>query len=56
MRLLPALAFVPVANVVHDFEALCDSGELPPEGQPVVDYFEDTWIGEHFIFFRKYLH
>lgn len=45
MRLLAAIAFVPTADVVRAFEMLCDENILPPEAQPVMDYFEDTWIG-----------
>src|ERR1051325_3594150 len=41
--MLAALAFVPEADVEIAFEALAD--ELPLEAQPVVDYFEDTYIG-----------
>ena len=45
MRMLPALAFVPVGTVVEAFELLCDNNTFPHEAQEVVDYFEDTWIG-----------
>lgn len=45
MRLLPALAFVPAANVVDIFEQLCEDNVIPQEAQGVLDYFEDTWIG-----------
>lgn len=45
LRLLPALAFVPEQSVVEAFERLCDKNVFPCEVQPVVDYFEDTWIG-----------
>ncbi|KAK4871763.1 hypothetical protein RN001_015887 [Aquatica leii] len=37
--------FVPTQYVVEAFEMLCDDDILPPELQPIVDYFEDTWIG-----------
>lgn len=43
--MLPALAFVSVENVVQAFEILVDNGNLPAELDPLVDYFEDTWIG-----------
>ena len=45
LRMLCALAFVPVEGVVDAFEALCDNEVFPFEAQDVVDYFEDTWIG-----------
>ena len=45
MRLLPALAYVPLTDVVEAFNRLTESDALPAEAQPVVDYFEDTWIG-----------
>ena len=46
MRMLPALAFVPGQNVVSAFETLCESDELPLEAEPVVQYFEENWIGK----------
>lgn len=45
MRSLAAIAFVPTEIVTEVFEHLCQQGVFPPESQPVVDYFEDTWIG-----------
>ena len=45
MRMLSAVAFIPVTEVVAAFEKLCDSGMYPAEAQSVLDYFEDTWIG-----------
>ena len=46
MRMLSAVAFIPVTEVVAAFEKLsCDSGMYPVEAQSVLDYFEDTWIG-----------
>ena len=39
------MVFVPVDQVVHAFEALIDEELYPPEALPVIDYFEDTWIG-----------
>ena len=41
--MIPALAFVPPQDVIATFEELCD--ELPAESQPVIDYFEDTYVG-----------
>ncbi|XP_066948591.1 uncharacterized protein [Macrobrachium rosenbergii] len=45
LKMLSALAFVPVHAVIGAFEELCDSDAIPLEAQPVVDYMEDTWIG-----------
>lgn len=45
MRMLAALAFVPELSVVQYFEHLCDYGNFPDAAQPVLDYFEDNWIG-----------
>jgi hypothetical protein len=45
MRMLFAVAFIPVTEVVAAFEKLCDSGMYPTEAQSVLDYFEDAWIG-----------
>ena len=43
LRMIPALAFVPPQDVIAAFKELSD--ELPAESQPVVDYFEDTYVG-----------
>lgn len=45
IRMLCAIAFVPVSNVVSYFEHLIESTNFPEEAQPVLDYFEDNWIG-----------
>ncbi|XP_031350480.1 uncharacterized protein LOC116176146 [Photinus pyralis] len=45
MRYLSALAFVPLNELVQSFDLLLDNNVFPPEAQPVIDYFEDTWIG-----------
>lgn len=45
MKMLPALAFVPEEHVIQYFEVLCDENVFPEEAQPIIDYFEDTWIG-----------
>ena len=42
-RMLVAIAFVPVNDIIDSFELLQE--ELPNELQPVTDYFEDTFIG-----------
>ncbi|XP_041371610.1 uncharacterized protein LOC121385139 [Gigantopelta aegis] len=43
IRMIPALAFVPVAGVPATFELIQE--DLPEELQPILDYFEDTFIG-----------
>ena len=45
MKMLPALAFVPADFVEQAFEILIDERIFPEEAQPVIDYFEDVWIG-----------
>jgi hypothetical protein len=41
--MISALAFVPPADVTEAFEVLCD--HVPRELHPVMDYFEDNYIG-----------
>ena len=43
VRMLAALAFVPEPDVIIAFEAV--SEDFPLDGQAVIDYFEDTYIG-----------
>ena len=43
VRMPAALAFVPEPDVIIAFEAV--SEEFPLDGQAVIDYFEDTYIG-----------
>jgi hypothetical protein len=43
MRMIPALAFVPIDEVINVFEELQEA--MSPEGIPVLDYFEDSYIG-----------
>lgn len=43
IRMLPALAFIPSDEVVDAFETLQNT--MPPEADPITDYFEDTYIG-----------
>ena len=47
MRMLSALAFVPVSDVVAAFDSPYEAGMFidEVEVQPVLDYFEDNWIG-----------
>ena len=42
-RMIGALAFVPVADIPDAFDALV--AHVPVELAPVLDYFEDTYIG-----------
>ena len=42
-RMISAIAFVPPAGVVAAFETLSD--ELPDGLNPILDYFEDNYIG-----------
>ena len=42
-KMLVALAFVLVEDVVAAFESLVE--DIPDELIPLIDYFEDTWIG-----------
>jgi MULE transposase domain len=44
-RMIPSLAYVPPGNVIEAFEILTGGDHLPGELDPLVDYFEDTWIG-----------
>lgn len=41
--MLPALAFIPPDSVIDAFETLQET--MPPEADPIIDYFEDTYIG-----------
>ncbi|CAF0866844.1 unnamed protein product, partial [Didymodactylos carnosus] len=43
IRALPALSFLPAADVIPTFEEL--KHQFPGQGQPVIDYFEHTYIG-----------
>ena len=43
VRIVAALAFVPVADVVNSFEELQD--KVQSHSTPVLDYFEDNYIG-----------
>ncbi len=42
-RMVPALAFVPIADLDACFNDLC--GHVDPSLQPILDYFEDTYLG-----------
>jgi len=42
-RMIPALAFVPIQDLDAAFQELSDNS--PPEQQPVLDWFEDNYIG-----------
>ncbi|XP_076061274.1 uncharacterized protein LOC143037049 [Oratosquilla oratoria] len=43
LKMLPALAFVPTDSVICVFEE--PSKAMPADSQPVMDYFEDIYIG-----------
>lgn len=48
LKMLPCLAYVPVEQVVEKFEQLLDTpffNENVEILQPLIDYFEDNWIG-----------
>lgn len=55
IKLLIALTFVPPKNLVETFEFLCENNLLPEEAHPVLDYFEDTWIGQLQLYRRRRL-
>jgi hypothetical protein len=47
--LLPALACVSVCDVIVSFDHLCESEyyiEHEELFRPLLDYFEDTWLGK----------
>ncbi|XP_029848582.2 uncharacterized protein LOC115330735 [Ixodes scapularis] len=44
-RMIPAIALVPEGDVFDAFEALSTMPGFPPELLPVLDYFEDTFLG-----------
>lgn len=41
--MIPALAFVPQHDVINAFEILQE--HLPSEADPIIDYFEDVYVG-----------
>ncbi|KAG7178089.1 hypothetical protein Hamer_G003854 [Homarus americanus] len=43
IRMLPALAFIPHGEVVDAFNTLQEN--MQPKANPVIEYFEDTYIG-----------
>jgi hypothetical protein len=45
IRMIPALAFVPTDEVENVFEELANHPDFPAEGQPIINYFEDTYVG-----------
>lgn len=44
IRMMAALAFVPVGSVIDSYETLLEA-HAPQSAQPVIDYFEDNFIG-----------
>ena len=51
LRMLSALAFVPPNDVIRYFELLIDEirNNFNDEGDDLIDYFEDTYIGNRVI-------
>ncbi|XP_042212508.1 uncharacterized protein LOC121875325 [Homarus americanus] len=47
----PALAFIPQGEVIDAFEILQET--MPPEADPAIDYFEDTYIGRQCRHYRR---
>jgi hypothetical protein len=45
IKLLPAIAFVPSGDVITTFELIQDRDLIPDKALPILNYFEDTWIG-----------
>ncbi|CAF1296683.1 unnamed protein product [Adineta steineri] len=43
MRCLPALAFLPILDIIPTFEQI--KAQFPDEGKPVLTYFEENYIG-----------
>lgn len=41
LKTLPALAFVPLNDVLHGFVILTKQLKIPDETQDILDYFED---------------
>lgn len=44
IRMIPALAFIPVDNVSDAFAELVESEGFPEEAVPIANYFEDAYI------------
>lgn len=47
VKVLIALAFVPEEYIGNAFTVIVERKMLPNEAQPLLQYFEQTWIGEH---------
>lgn len=45
VRMIPALAFVHLPDVVRYFEELTENADFPDSALPISNYFEDTYIG-----------
>ncbi|CAF4046358.1 unnamed protein product, partial [Didymodactylos carnosus] len=43
IRCLPALAFLPIGDVIPTFGQI--KYQFPAEGEPVITYFEENYIG-----------
>lgn len=45
VKLLEALAFLPVNHVHRGFDIILEQTNFPPKMQKLIDYFEETWVG-----------
>lgn len=45
IKMLCALAYIPQELVVEAFEMISEETNIPVKIQPIMDYFEDTYIG-----------
>lgn len=45
VRMIPAVAFIPTANVIEGFEDLVEHDNFPQDAVAIANYFEDTYIG-----------
>jgi len=43
--MIPALKFVNPVHVIEAFETLSENPTFPPDAQPILNYFEDGYIG-----------
>jgi len=43
--MIPALAFVNPANIIEAFETLSENQNFLPDAQPILNYFEDVYVG-----------
>lgn len=50
VRLLPALAFLPVGKVAEMFEFVVNGAKFPLSARPLAEYFRKTYIGPRALF------